>query len=70
MWDHQRVEQCIEQDYLGSSPTFGIDDFKRIFRVLRMSYEVIKRCVCEADLFFVMGLTLLVIDGLSRMQRY
>ena len=55
MWDRQRAEQCIEQDYLGSSPTFGIDDFKRIFRVSRTSYEVIKRCVCEADLFFCDG---------------
>ena len=56
LWDRQRAQQCIEQDYLGPTPAFGLDDFKRIFRVSRSSYDVIKRCVCEMDLFFRDGL--------------
>jgi len=56
LWDRQRAQQCIEQDYLGPTPAFGLDDFKRVFRVSRSSYDVIKRCVCEMDLFFRDGL--------------
>jgi hypothetical protein len=54
-WDRRRAEQCIEQDYLGPTPNFGLDDFKRIFRVSRTTYDAIKTCVCEEDLFFCDG---------------
>jgi hypothetical protein len=30
-WDRERAYKCILQDYLGVHPTFGLDDFKRIF---------------------------------------
>jgi hypothetical protein len=31
-WDGKRARERIAQDYLGVQPTFGPDDFKRIFR--------------------------------------
>jgi hypothetical protein len=32
-WDCERTNAAIDQDYLGASPAFSLDDFKRIFRV-------------------------------------
>jgi hypothetical protein len=32
-WDCQRAKFCIDQDYLGPQPSFGPDEFRRIFRV-------------------------------------
>jgi len=54
-WDRERAYKCILQDYLGVHPTFGLDDFKRIFRVSRSSYDVLKSFLCEDDKFFVDG---------------
>ena len=54
-WDRERAEQCIRQDYLGECPKFGLDDFKRIFRVSRTSYDALKSLICQEDKFFVDG---------------
>jgi len=55
-WDRERAYRCILQDYLGPSPSFGVDDFKRIFRVSRSSYEDLKSFLCERLHFFREGL--------------
>ena len=54
-WDRERAEQCIRQDYLGECPKFGLDDFKRIFRVSRTSYDALKSLICQENKFFVDG---------------
>jgi hypothetical protein len=41
-WDRERAVTCMNQDYLGAIPSFGLDDFKHIFRVLRSSYDAIQ----------------------------
>ena len=51
-WDCQRAEQCINDDYLGPSPRFSLDDFKRMFRVSRVMYNEIRYILCAADPFF------------------
>jgi hypothetical protein len=51
-WDRQRAEQCINDDYLGPSPRFSLDDFKRMFRVSRVMYNEIRNILCAADPFF------------------
>jgi hypothetical protein len=30
-WDRDRAYACIQSDYLGPTPSFSLDDFKRIF---------------------------------------
>jgi hypothetical protein len=47
-WDSQRAEQCINDDYLGPSPRFSLDDFKRMFRVSRVMYNEIRNILCAA----------------------
>ncbi len=69
-WDHQQAQQCIEQDYLGPTPSFGLDDFKRIFQVSRSYYDVIKRYVVREIYSFVMGWMFQVNKGLVPMPRY
>ena len=54
-WDRERANQCIQQDYLGANPIFGLDDFKRIFRVSRSSYDALKSFLCLDDKFFIDG---------------
>ena len=56
LWDRDRASRCIEQDYLGTAPSFGLDDFKRIFRVSRSTYDSLKRYLIGADGFFREGL--------------
>ncbi len=41
-WDRERGVTCLYQDYLGAIPSFGLDDFKHIFRVSRSSYDAIQ----------------------------
>ena len=51
-WDRQRAEQGINEDYLGPSPIFSLDDFKRMFRVSGVMYNEIRTLLCAADPFF------------------
>ena len=55
-WDRQRAKKCINDDYLGPSPLFGLDDFKRIFWVSRSFYNELRNHLCHMQLFFVMVL--------------
>jgi hypothetical protein len=48
-WDHQRAEH---DDYLGPSPRFSLDDFKRMFRVSRVMYNDIRNILSAAEPFF------------------
>ncbi len=54
-WDRDRTKRCIEQDYLGALPSFGIDDFKRIFRVSRANYDRLSNYLCATQPFFSDG---------------
>jgi hypothetical protein len=54
-WDRERAVTCINRDYLGSIRSFGLDDFKRIFRVSRTSYDSIRNFLCENAPFFADG---------------
>jgi hypothetical protein len=42
-------------DYLGESPKFALDDFKRIFRVSRSTYDNIRNYLGRTDIFFQDG---------------
>jgi hypothetical protein len=52
LWDRSRAGACIMADYLGILPRFCLDDFKRIFRVSRSTYEELKNIVCATNVFF------------------
>jgi hypothetical protein len=54
-WDRKRARECIAQDYLGVQPTFGPDDFKKIFRISRASYDEIHNYLCGVQSFFKDG---------------
>ncbi len=43
-WDCQRGESCIQDDYLGPSPRFSLDDFKR---------RCLESCTIMLETFFV-----------------
>jgi len=51
-WDRSRARSCIMADYLGSLPRFSPDDFKRIFRVSRSSYQELRNILCTENVFF------------------
>lgn len=55
-WDRQRAKFCINMDYLGPHPTFGPDDFQRIFRVSRTTYDRLHNYLCEMQPFFRDGI--------------
>jgi hypothetical protein len=38
-YDYERARACIQQNYFGPDPSFGPDDFKKMFRVSRVSLE-------------------------------
>jgi hypothetical protein len=65
LWDHERAQSCINQDYLGQIPSFSFDDFKSMFRLSRSSYEAIKNYLCEVNYFFRDGS---VITGRKRVR--
>jgi hypothetical protein len=50
-WDRLRAKFCIMQDYLGAKPTFGPDDFRRIFRLSRTNYDKIRSYLCSVQPF-------------------
>jgi hypothetical protein len=52
LWDHERAQSCINQDYLEQIPSFSFDDFKSVFRLSRSSYEAIKNYLCDVNYFF------------------
>jgi hypothetical protein len=54
-WDCERARECIAQDYLGVKPTFGPDDFKRIFSVSRANYDENHNYLCGVQSFFKDG---------------
>jgi len=45
----------MNQDCLGAIPSFGLDYFKRIFRVSRFSYDAIPNYLCSNVSFFQEG---------------
>ncbi len=51
-WDRERAESSIQSDYLGPSPRFSMDDFKRMFRMSRVMYNDIRNILCATDPFF------------------
>jgi len=51
-YDYERARACIQQDYLGEHPTFGPDDFKRMFRVSRATYDSIRSYLSGVQSFF------------------
>ena len=51
-WDRDRAQQCIMDDYLGPVPKFNEDGFKRMFRVSRRNYDMIRAKLCLSDPFF------------------
>ena len=51
-WDRQRARLCINNDYLGPQPSFGPDDFKRMFRVSRTTYNDLRNFLCCTQHFF------------------
>jgi hypothetical protein len=51
-WDWERAESSIQSDYLGPSPKFSMDDFKRMFRKSRVMYNDIRNILCATDPFF------------------
>lgn len=55
-WDRNRATKCIIDDYLGAHPSFGPEDFKRMFRVSRGTYERIRVVLCRIDPFFRDGI--------------
>jgi hypothetical protein len=38
-WDRRRAVMCITEDYFDPQPKFGLDDFKRMFRISRNIYD-------------------------------
>jgi hypothetical protein len=54
-WDGKRARECIAQDYLGVQPTFGPDEFKRIFRISWANYDEIHNYLCGVQSFFKDG---------------
>jgi hypothetical protein len=54
-FDRERARECISQDYIGLQPTFGPDDFKRIFRVSRSNYDEIRNYLGSVQSFFKDG---------------
>jgi hypothetical protein len=51
-YDYERARACIQQDYLGEHPTFGPDDFKRMFRVSHATYDSIWSYLSGVQSFF------------------
>jgi hypothetical protein len=51
-YDYERARACIQQDYLGEDPSFGPDDFKRMFRVSRATYDRIWNYLSRVQSFF------------------
>ena len=51
-WDRERARACILKDYLGPAPTFSLDEFKRIFRISRSTYNDLRNQLCAHDPFF------------------
>jgi hypothetical protein len=51
-WDRARAHHCIMEDYLGAVPKFNEDGFKRMFRVSRRNYDMIRAKLCQLDPFF------------------
>jgi len=51
-WDRERAHRCIVQDYLCAVHAFSLDDFKRIFRVSRSTYESLRNYLCAMVPFF------------------
>jgi hypothetical protein len=51
-WDRGRAHQFIMDDYLGEMPKFTEDGFKRMFRISRQNYEMIRMKLCLLDPFF------------------
>ncbi len=51
-WDRQRAKKCINYDYLGPSPLFELDDFKRIFQISRSFYNELRNHLCLMQFFF------------------
>jgi hypothetical protein len=51
-WDRDRAKSSILDDYLGAHPSFGPEDFKRMFRVSRATYEQLRQVLCREDVFF------------------
>jgi hypothetical protein len=54
-FDRERARECISQDYIGLQPTFGPDDFKRIFRVSWSNYDEIHNYLGSVQSFFKDG---------------
>ena len=54
-WDHQRAKLCIDQYYLGPKPSFWPEDFKRMFRVSRRTYDNLRNYLCNVQPFFRCG---------------
>jgi hypothetical protein len=54
-WNREWAVTCMNQDYLGAIPSFGLDDFKHIFRVLRSSYDAIRNYLCSNVSFYQEG---------------
>jgi hypothetical protein len=54
-WDRQRAKLCVMKDYLGSQPTFGPEDFKRVFQVSRHTYDQLRNNLCHVQPFFWCG---------------
>ena len=50
-YDRDRALQCIQSDYLSPTATF-VDDFKRIFRITRGAYDVVRNFLLRDDYFF------------------
>jgi hypothetical protein len=50
-----RAATCIQQDFLGSQPSFGPNDFKRIFRISQSIYDWIHNYLCGCNSFFKDG---------------
>jgi hypothetical protein len=46
-WDQEWVVTCMNHNYLGAIPSFGLDDFTPILRVSRSSYDSIQKYLCE-----------------------
>jgi len=61
LWDHNRAKNCILEDYLGGNPSFGLEDFKRIFCVSRTTCERIWQQLCRMDPFFRDGFSVMVL---------
>ncbi len=51
-YDYERARASIQQDFLGPDPTFGPDDFKRMFRVSRATYDTLRNYLSGVQSFF------------------